>query len=231
MLDLSLPLVCNSGALVKDPGAHRTLWRVDLEPEVLAAVLHQFRRAGHPVVSFTDHDPVEGPDMLVERYPIGQVGFDEYVSLNQEHAGIDPDWLERACSGRDAQPHFHVCAIGERPAMQELEAKLHRVLNGQIRTFVQKSPRYIGWMCEVLHHDASKWSALMHLAQQWGIPPQAICAVGDDHNDVPMLQGAGLGVAMGHAPPEVQAIADRVIGDHHSEGLAEFLEQLMANEA
>lgn len=230
MLGLNLPLVCNSGALVKDPATHRTLWRADLEPEILAAVLDQFRSAGHPVVSFTDHDPVAGHDLVVERYPIGQVGFDEYVSLNHEYAGFDPDWIERARSGQD-RPHFHVCAIGERPAMLELETRLHRALDGQIRTFVQKSPRYIGWMCEVLHRDASKWSALMHLAEQWGVPPAAICAVGDDLNDVPMLQGAGLGVAMGHAPPEVQAAADRVIGDHHAEGLAEFLEQWLADQA
>jgi hydroxymethylpyrimidine pyrophosphatase-like HAD family hydrolase len=56
------------------------------------------------------------------------------------------------------------------------------------------------------------------------VEPSEIVAVGDDQNDVPMISGAGLGVAMGHAPPEVTAVADLVIGDRHGDSLAEFVE-------
>src|SRR3954452_9804623 len=38
-LGLDAPLVCNSGALVKDPGGHRTLWRADLDVALVAEVL------------------------------------------------------------------------------------------------------------------------------------------------------------------------------------------------
>src|SRR4029079_10193707 len=113
-----------------------------------------------------------------------------------------------------AADHFHVCAIGDRAAMSRFESILLEALPGQIRTFVQKSPRYSGTMCEVLPIEASKWSAVLHLAEIWGIDPSAICAVGDDMNDVPMIQGAGFGVATGHAPEAVRAIADHVTSDH-----------------
>ena len=51
--------------------------------------------------------------------------------------------------------------------------------------------------------------------------------IGDDVNDVPMLSRAGLGVAMGNARPEIQAVAKRVIGHNKDEGLAAFLEELV----
>ncbi|HEU5117296.1 MAG TPA: HAD hydrolase family protein, partial [Isosphaeraceae bacterium] len=72
-----------------------------------------------------------------------------------------------------------------------------------------------------------KWSAALHLAELWGVAPSEIVAVGDDQNDVPMIAGAGLGVAMGHAPPEVRAVADLIIGDHHGDSLADFVDEYL----
>jgi hydroxymethylpyrimidine pyrophosphatase-like HAD family hydrolase len=100
-------------------------------------------------------------------------------------------------------------------------------LDGQVQTFVQKSPHYTGTMCEVLRKDASKWAAILHLAELWGIDAAEICAVGDDMNDVPMLRGAGLGVAMGHAPALVQAAADHVTADHDNDGVALVVDQIL----
>jgi hydroxymethylpyrimidine pyrophosphatase-like HAD family hydrolase len=65
------------------------------------------------------------------------------------------------------------------------------------------------------------------VARRHDIDPSQIIAIGDDVNDVPMISRAGLGVAMGNARPEVQAIAKRVIGHNKDEGLAVFLEELV----
>jgi len=40
-----------------------------------------------------------------------------------------------------------------------------------------------------------------------------------------------LGVAMGNAKPEIVAVAKRVIGRNDQDGLAEFLEELVATHA
>ena len=55
---------------------------------------------------------------------------------------------------------------------------------------------------------------------------EAICAAGDDRNDLPMIIGAGFGVAMGNARKEVQDTADHVVGCHESGGLLELVEIL-----
>jgi Cof subfamily protein (haloacid dehalogenase superfamily) len=221
-LGLDAPVVCNSGALVKEPFAHQTLWRAAFEPQGLSAILDLFRRHGEPAVSFTDRRP-EDADFLVTAHPSGRELLDEYVALNREHAEVDPDWMDRP--GVDA--HFHLCAIGTRTRMLEFEQAALKELPGQVRTFVQKSPHYTGTMCELLHPAASKWSAVLHLAEKWGIGPHEICAIGDDMNDVPMLVGAGLGVAMGQAPAAVREVADHVTADHNSDGVAAFIEEVL----
>ena len=45
-------------------------------------------------------------------------------------------------------------------------------------------------------------------------------ACGDSHNDMAMIQAAGLGVAMGNAEEEVKAIADFVTLSNLEDGVA-----------
>ena len=64
-------------------------------------------------------------------------------------------------------------------------------------------------------------------ANAWCIGDEAICAVGDDVNDIPMIRAAGLGVAMGNAVPEVKAAADRIAPSQANDGLAEVVGWLL----
>jgi HAD superfamily hydrolase (TIGR01484 family) len=223
-LGLDAPLVCNSGAIVKDPATHRTLWRADFDSGLLGAILDLFRAHDQRAVTFTDRHP-DDFDFVVDRAPTGRALFDEYLELNRSHAEVDPHWAgpSRVVGGL----HFHLCAIGTRPEMLAFEQAVLARLGGRVQTFVQKSPRYAGTMCEVLRRDASKWSGILHLAELWGVDPAEICAVGDDMNDVPMLRGAGLGVAMGHAPAAVLAAADHVTADHDNDGVAQLVDQVL----
>ena len=220
-LGLDSPLVCNSGALVKEARGHRTLWRADLANEVLADIFDLFRARDEMAVSFTDRAP-DDFDFLVTTAPSGRPLFDDYLDQNRSHAEVDPDW-----PARPDLAHYHICAIGTRASMLDFERAVLERVPGSVQTFVQKSPRYAGTMCEVLRHDASKWSALLHLAELWGVAPGEICAVGDDMNDVPMLRGAGLGVAMGHAGPEVLDAADLVTGTDDEDGVAMLIEDVL----
>jgi hydroxymethylpyrimidine pyrophosphatase-like HAD family hydrolase len=85
-------------------------------------------------------------------------------------------------------------------------------------------------VAELLHPNGTKAAALAALAARYGLTMAEVVAVGDGHNDVEMLEEAGLGVAMGQAPPEVRRRAALTIGDHLDEGLAAFIEdKLLAN--
>jgi hydroxymethylpyrimidine pyrophosphatase-like HAD family hydrolase len=223
-LGLDAPLVCNSGAIVKDPRDHRTLWRADFDAPLLLDALTLFRDRAEPVVSFTDR-PDDEPDFLVEAAPTGRPLFDDYLTLNHGHAGIEPGWSSRP--DLLGHPHFHLCAIGALAAMLDFERHVISRLGDRVRTFVQKSPKYAGTMCELIRRDAGKWAAILHLAELWGVLPGEVVAVGDDMNDLPMIQGAGLGVAMGHAPEMVLGAADHVTGDHDNDGVAMLIDHLL----
>lgn len=223
-LGLDAPIVCNSGAIVKDPSDHRTLWRADFDAGLAAEVRALFHAFDQPAVVFTDRTPAEA-DFRVSTFPTGRAMFDDYVAKNRDHAEVDPAWAV-AIEG-DHEPWFHVCAVGSYEEMSVFEQSAIERIGGRIQTFVLRTSRYLGTMCEVLRVDASKWSALLHLAELWGIGPEEICAVGDDANDIPMIRHAGLGVAMGHAHADVRDVADLVTGRHDEDGVAMLVDQVL----
>ena len=69
----------------------------------------------------------------------------------------------------------------------------------------------------------SKGSGLERLCGLLDIPLEACIAVGDADNDLPMLQAAGLAVAMGNAPDYVKTAADRIVSDLDHGGCAEAI--------
>ena len=82
-------------------------------------------------------------------------------------------------------------------------------------------------MLELVPTGASKWGGLEAVLADLGIPHSDLVAVGDGGNDLEMIVGAGVGVAMGNAVPEVLAAADAVVAGHGDGGVAEAIERFV----
>ena len=228
-LGIDSPLVTTSGALVKRPSDHATLYAARFEPGVLAGVLATIVAGGNEPIVFTDSF-AEGFDFFCRRIDDGPPpqpaadGAGERVYLHHNRAGarVAP-LLDREPPG-DA---FAVFALGDRRRMLELEEALRATWPDRLALHTIKSPRYSDWMCEIAPAGVTKWSGVLRVAADWGIGPGEICAVGDDVNDLPMIRGAAIGVAMGNAQPAVLAAADRVVASHDDGGIEEVAELLL----
>lgn len=76
---------------------------------------------------------------------------------------------------------------------------------------------------EVTDPKADKGSALRWVANQLGIAPAEIAAIGDSDNDVPMFEAAGASFAVSGATPKATAAASRVVAGVDQGGVAEAL--------
>lgn len=81
--------------------------------------------------------------------------------------------------------------------------------------------------CEIIDVSVSKWNAIQTLAAGWGIRPEEIMAIGDQGNDLSMVTGAGVGVAMGNAPDYVKAHANYIAPPIDQDGAAEAIERFV----
>ena len=69
--------------------------------------------------------------------------------------------------------------------------------------------------------------ALRYLCEHLGVPLSQTIAVGDQENDLEMIEAAGLGVAMPDAPARVRAAAGRVAPSARDGGLLALFRELM----
>ena len=90
-------------------------------------------------------------------------------------------------------------------------------------TVVQTAAFYL----EVIPRVINKGQGIRDICRTLGISPEEVIAFGDAANDIPMLEAAGMGVAMGNAAEAVKAAADRVTLSNNEDGIAAALRELL----
>ncbi|BCA86218.1 sugar phosphate phosphatase [Enterococcus saigonensis] len=87
---------------------------------------------------------------------------------------------------------------------------------------VKSAPFYL----EILHKGANKGIALAKLAEHLNIAQAEVMAIGDNENDMAMLEYAGVGVAMQNAVAKTKAIANYITASSNDEdGVKEAIEK------
>lgn len=81
------------------------------------------------------------------------------------------------------------------------------------------------WNLELNAAGITKGSGLRNLCQYLGIEAEETMAFGDGENDWPMLEAAGIGVAMENGAPFLKERADRIAASNREEGVAEAIRQ------
>jgi 5-amino-6-(5-phospho-D-ribitylamino)uracil phosphatase len=220
-LEIDVPLVTASGALVKDPKGHRTLYQARFEPQTLLDAMAIVERHGFDAALCADTF-AEGFDFYYPRLEPRTPELAYYLAKNPARGRHWPEMAQSPPPGV-----FGGFVVGTLEQMQELEAAIQGEMSGKVHTHVLHPPRYRGFFTEIAPPGVTKWSAIQRLAKQWGIAESEICAVGDDVNDIQMIRAAGLGVAMGNAQPAVKAAADRIAPTHDEDGLVQVVEWVM----
>ena len=167
-----------------------------------------------------------------------EVGCDYLISSNVQPNEATQRWLVRTKSlvrhvpSLADYPHEQTMRVGICAPVEEC-VEIAKQLTGRFgsRIFCQNLlvPTTQVHVLEVFDPAVNKWQGVLYVARRHGMRGEQIIAIGDDVNDISMLQGAGLGVAMGNASREVQGVAKRVIRSNEEDGLAEFLEEVVAS--
>ncbi|MBJ3788111.1 HAD-IIB family hydrolase, partial [Bacillus sp. OA1] len=80
---------------------------------------------------------------------------------------------------------------------------------------------------EIMDRNGHKGNGIQQMAAHFNIPIEDTVAIGDNFNDVPMLEVAGLSVAMGNAEEDVKKLCDVVTLTNNEHGVAHAIEQFV----
>ena len=115
----------------------------------------------------------------------------------------------------EAQPIFQGMFIDQKKQIDAFQDTYEDVLAQRFHT-IRSQPI----LFEILPKGVNKASGLKALAEHLGIPREQIMAIGDENNDIEMIEYAGLGVAMGNAPDSIKALADVTTTSNEEDGVA-----------
>ena len=89
--------------------------------------------------------------------------------------------------------------------------------------------RSMPFFLEIMPQNINKAYSLQKLLDHVGLDKSQLIACGDGYNDLPMIEFAGLGVAMGNAVDEVKAAANYVTASNNDNGIAQVIEKFIFN--
>lgn len=78
---------------------------------------------------------------------------------------------------------------------------------------------------EIMDFEVSKGYALSSISKILDIPKEEIIAIGDNENDISMIEYAGLGVAMGNAVAKTKEASDIITSSNDEDGVAKIIEK------
>ncbi|GAB2021631.1 Cof-type HAD-IIB family hydrolase [Pseudolactococcus yaeyamensis] len=83
---------------------------------------------------------------------------------------------------------------------------------------------------EVNHEAAQKGQSLQKVTELLSLPLSKVAAIGDNFNDMSMIEGAGIGIAMANAEEEVKAVAKYTTETNIDNGVAHAVDRILAGE-
>lgn len=208
------PAIAYNGAVLLSPLDGSLVERHLLTPELVAIAVRACRARGLWPLVYACHDTVSGP-------PTETVYLDAAAPPSAEFNGMETRRIPDV-SVLDSDIVAILADTGDSTASSATAHDLAERLGDRLRASTSGS-RYV----EICSPNASKFTAMERLAALHHVSIGEVMAIGDNLNDLEMIQAAGVGVAVGNAPDEVKAAADYTCSRNSAEGVVEALRMLV----
>ena len=220
-LPASITLIVSNGAVERDMDGSRVARRL-LDRHTARAVL-DFTRPFRELAA-----------LVFDRDADRQVMFE---TMDWEHPGRKAYWARNQSLIATSVPledalvedPIQVMFNGGVDAMRSLYFALHAEANGFAVSLTEYPHRDFS-LIDVTAPTATKGRALAWRAAQLGISREEVMAVGDNFNDLEMLEFAGLPVVMANAVDGLKQQGWAMTGDNENAGLAEAMRRFALNE-
>jgi Cof subfamily protein (haloacid dehalogenase superfamily) len=210
-----LPIMAYQGAWIQDP-ATGTIHRHQPVPVEIARELLDYFEQRHLLDKLSIH--VYRDDCLYVR----EVNEDTELYIGR--SGIDVHPVADLRTVLTDRPTKLLAMSEDTDLIQHLLTDLRQRYNPEELHITTSVPIFL----ETTQSGVNKGTAIDYVAKKFlDITAENVLAIGDNYNDVEMLTYAGIGVAMGNAPADVQSLADWVAPDIEADGAAIAIEKFI----
>ncbi len=221
-LELEFPLVLHNGAEIVHSFDGKMITRWALSQETARqGVLLMKQFSLEPIIYDFHNDEHR---LVYESIDATNEAYVRYMSTKEPILHQTPDLMTYL----DHNP-TQLVAINREPIIKEAMLALQESLPDANVFTSGRLYNIEYWFLEMLDVDASKAKAVEYLSQLHQIERAEILAIGDNFNDIDMIEYSAFGVAMDNAPDEVKARADWVTDSCVEDGVAQVIERFVLN--
>ena len=208
-------IVCNGAAIADAPsGAVEREWT--LSPDELTLARRALAtHAPHLAIAWYT------PDAILTDAASGPAADALAAILSAYHEPVPV--RVPALAAPDVPPPLKLLMTDDPAKLDLLRRTLEPAFEGTTLRLIRTSLEFL----EIMPLHVSKGAALREILARRAIVREAVVAIGDGENDIPLLTEAGLAVAMANAQPDVRAHADRIAASNAEDGVALLLEELL----
>lgn len=213
-------LISSNGALIRSSTGD-TFYADRLPTQTAKKLIrHMDAFRGHAVLTFDR----QGNDALVlERFEELNQSISRWIQVNSACIQyISP--LEQALVEDPIQAMY----CGRVARMEEAQQRLNQAdFLEEITILKTQYDHRDLCILDILNQACSKGHALRRWAEKHGIPREQVMAIGDNYNDLEMLEFAGLAVVMENASQELKQSGWKVTASNAESGVARALEEIL----
>jgi hypothetical protein len=220
------PLITSNGAVIRTLGGE-AIDRCHMEARVARGLCGLLREFGAVVFTF---DRVGRGDLVLENLEQAHGRISLWIEANRNAIEVVSPLEDALPDGEDPIQGMVTGTLGR---MREAEKALKAShWSGNCECVCTEYPARDLSILDLLPPGVSKGSALERLASRLGVDRKETMAIGDNWNDVDMLEWAGQGVMMGNAVQELRTMAKmrgwKQAPPNDQDGVAVVLEAALA---
>lgn len=206
-LGLDTPIISYQGGLIKDLN-NKTLYQSNLNSDYAKEIIKWARENDiHLNLYIDDKLYVEKDNDIVKSYTDGK--FIDYT----------------VCSFDDLE-------IKDVNKLLAIDMKNPDRVTGWVEILKAKYPdlyivKSTPYFCEIGSSEAKKSLGVKFLCDMWGIKREEVLAIGDQNNDIDLVEAGGIGVAMGNGTPELKKSADYITDTVDNDGFVKAVEKFV----
>ncbi|MCI5642587.1 MAG: HAD family hydrolase [Peptoniphilus sp.] len=217
--NVDIDLICNNGNVIRSNLTGKVEYVNPISKEDLKRVM-----------SFDDNDNVytslhierdDGIDLVYKKKNFESFEGSYVDAFKGRNLGVDD------FENIKGNP-LSIVFAGSHDDLVALRNRMRDEISDRFNFHIMKIRREPKWMLEVLQKSGDKFFGIKKYAENRNVDLKNVAAIGDDSNDVMLIENVGLGIAMKNGVKRLREVADVVSQyDNNNDGAVKILDKVL----
>lgn len=199
-------IICYSGSLILDKDGN-IIYNKQIDSKVTTDILRFVNEYNVSINLYKENS------WILEK-------SDTWSDIESSIVGFDPEInkFSNVFDVNDNKGPNKILILGDK----DENLKVSNILKEKFKDYINIYPSKPTYL-EIMNKDVCKTEAIIQLLKLLDIKRSEVIAIGDNYNDIDMINFADVGIAMGNAPEEVKKISDYVTATNDENGVVKAI--------